>query len=180
METLNLGVMRYDLPLKSHRLAECPPRWWALKNFRNNPALVRYISGAHSVRLGYQSSEGFVVIPSAPVVGDLGLFGHYVVPLSRLFISPVPRIAGLRTPWLKRLRVTKHRKVLSRCLQFLTRHGFAASLAQANAPLPPSTGCRFASVPVKFMPFSAPTVRAKRRPCRCARPCSHPPAVASP
>ena len=31
METLNLGVMRYDLPLKSHRLAECPPRWWALK-----------------------------------------------------------------------------------------------------------------------------------------------------
>ena len=31
VETLNLGVMRYDLPLKSHRLAECPPRWWALK-----------------------------------------------------------------------------------------------------------------------------------------------------
>ena len=39
METLNLGVMRYDLPLKSHRLAELPAQMVGPKNFRNNPVL---------------------------------------------------------------------------------------------------------------------------------------------
>ena len=136
IETLNLGVMRYDLPLKSHRLAECPPRWWALKNFRNNPALVRYISEAHSERLGHQSSEGFIVIPSAPATGDLGLFRHYEVPLSQLFISPLTAYRRRANTMLKRLRVTKHRKVLSQCLQFLTRHSYAAPLARVNALSP--------------------------------------------
>ncbi|MFC2486844.1 MAG: hypothetical protein ACFNUQ_10390, partial [Rothia dentocariosa] len=53
-----------------------PAQMVGSKNFRNNPALVRYISGAHSEHLEYQSSEGFIVIPSASAVGDLGLFRH--------------------------------------------------------------------------------------------------------
>jgi len=53
-----------------------PAQMVGSKNFRNNPALVRYISEAHSERLGHQSSEGFIVIPSASAVGDLGLFRH--------------------------------------------------------------------------------------------------------
>ena len=136
METLNLGVMRYDLPLKSHRLAECPPRWWALKileitllwfdTFQKRivsawdtkvlRVLLLYLPHLQSVTWDYSGTKKCLSLTT--------------IHLTR------PTYYGRANTMLKRLRVTKHRKVLSQCLQFLTRHSYAAPLAKVNTLSP--------------------------------------------